>query len=103
MPTRAIDLKSAAAEELDISTPFNELMNGIGLSSKDTGGKITFIGTHPIFESRFRIGACISITRVAAEAKISPDDLVITIYEAPAVNFSLGQGEAQRANAVAPS
>jgi Tautomerase enzyme len=41
--------------------------------------------------------------RVAAEAKISPDDLMITIYEAPGVNFSLGQGEAQRANAVARS
>src|SRR6185312_1403550 len=40
-------------------------------------------------------------TRVAAEAKISPDDLMITIYEAPGVNFSLGQGEAQRANAIA--
>jgi len=40
-------------------------------------------------------------TRAAAEAKISPDDLMITIYEAPGVNFSLGQGEAQRANAVA--
>ena len=42
-------------------------------------------------------------TRVAAEAKISPDDLMITIYEAPGVNFSLGQGEAQRANVVARS
>jgi phenylpyruvate tautomerase PptA (4-oxalocrotonate tautomerase family) len=42
-------------------------------------------------------------TRVAAEAKISPDDLMITIYEAPGVNFSFGQGDAQRANAVARS
>ena len=41
--------------------------------------------------------------RVAAETKISPDDLMITIYEAPGVNFSLGRGEAQRANAVAQS
>ena len=40
-------------------------------------------------------------TRVAGEAKISPDDLVITLYEAPGVNFSFGQGEAQRAGAVA--
>jgi hypothetical protein len=40
---------------------------------------------------------------LAAEAKISPDDLMITIYEAPGVNFSFGQGEAQRANAVARS
>jgi hypothetical protein len=32
---------------------------------------------------------------------VSPDDLMITLYEAPGENFSFGQGEAQRANAVA--
>jgi hypothetical protein len=41
------------------------------------------------------INAC-----VAGEAKISPDDLVITLYEAPGVNFSFGQGEAQQAGVV---
>jgi len=35
------------------------------------------------------------------EAKISPDDLMITLYEAPGVNFSFGQGEAQRVEVVA--
>ena len=39
-------------------------------------------------------------SRVAAAAGISPDDLMITLYEAPGENFSFGQGEAQRANAV---
>jgi phenylpyruvate tautomerase PptA (4-oxalocrotonate tautomerase family) len=39
-------------------------------------------------------------SRVAAAAGISPDDLTITIYQAPGENFSFGQGEAQRANAV---
>jgi phenylpyruvate tautomerase PptA (4-oxalocrotonate tautomerase family) len=39
-------------------------------------------------------------TRVAAAAQVSPDDLMITLYEAPGQNFSFGQGEAQRANAV---
>ena len=38
------------------------------MSSQDTGGKITFIGADPIFESRFRIGACISIPIMAAAA-----------------------------------
>jgi hypothetical protein len=38
-------------------------------------------------------------TRVAAAA-VSPDDLMITLYEAPGENFSFGRGEAQRANAV---
>src|SRR6516165_7955475 len=62
------DSKSTAADELDISAAFNELMNEIGLSSQDTGGKITFIGADPIFDSRFRIGACISIPIMAAAA-----------------------------------
>jgi uncharacterized protein (DUF302 family)/phenylpyruvate tautomerase PptA (4-oxalocrotonate tautomerase family) len=39
-------------------------------------------------------------SRVAAAAGISPDDLMITLYEAPGENFSFGRGEAQRANAV---
>jgi hypothetical protein len=39
-------------------------------------------------------------TRVATAAGVSPDDLVITLYELPGENTSFGQGEAQRANAV---
>lgn len=39
-------------------------------------------------------------TRVAAAAGVSPDDLLITIHEAPGENFSFGRGEAQRVNAV---
>ena len=62
---------------------------------------VTFIEGRPP-ETRLALLKDIN-TRVAAEAKISPDDLMITIYEAPGVNFSLGQGEAQRANAVARS
>ena len=38
--------------------------------------------------------------RVAAAAGLSPDDLLITLYEVPGENISFGQGEAQRANAV---
>jgi len=41
--------------------------------------------------------------RVSSAAKMSPDDLLITIYEAPGENFSFGRGDAQRANAVARS
>jgi phenylpyruvate tautomerase PptA (4-oxalocrotonate tautomerase family) len=39
-------------------------------------------------------------TRVAAVAGVSPDDVMITLYEVPGENISFGQGEAQRANAV---
>lgn len=40
-------------------------------------------------------------TRVAAAAAVSADDLVILLHEIPGENISFGQGEAQRANAVA--
>jgi phenylpyruvate tautomerase PptA (4-oxalocrotonate tautomerase family) len=42
-------------------------------------------------------------TRVAAAAGVSPDDMLITLYEVPGENISFGQGEAQRANAIAPA
>jgi phenylpyruvate tautomerase PptA (4-oxalocrotonate tautomerase family) len=35
-------------------------------------------------------------TRIAAASGISPDDVMIALYEAPGENFSFGQGEAQR-------
>src|SRR5215469_16811296 len=62
------NLKSSASREFDISAEFNELMNEIGLSPEDTGGTITFTGADPIYESRFRIGACISIPIMGAAA-----------------------------------
>jgi 4-oxalocrotonate tautomerase len=40
-------------------------------------------------------------TRVATAAGVSPDDIMITLYEVPGENISFGQGEAQRAKAVA--
>ena len=39
--------------------------------------------------------------RVAAAADVSPDDITIVLYEAPGEHISFGQGEAQRAKAVA--
>ena len=39
-------------------------------------------------------------TQVATAANVSPDDMLITLYEVPGENISFGRGEAQRANAV---
>src|ERR1700716_2860970 len=36
--------------------------------------------------------------RIVAGAAISPDDLMIALYESPGENFSFGQGLAQRAS-----
>jgi hypothetical protein len=35
---------------------------------------------------------------VVAAAEISPDDLMITLYEVPGENISFGRGPAQRAH-----
>ena len=42
-------------------------------------------------------------TRVAAAADVSRDDMMINLCEIPGENISFGQGEAQRAQAVAPA
>ena len=40
-------------------------------------------------------------TRVAAAGGVSPNDVMIILYEVAGENISFGQGEAQRSNAVA--
>jgi hypothetical protein len=57
-------------------------------------------------EHRLRMSAhqVVKITwgrAVAAAASVSPDDMMITLYEVPGENISFDQGTAQRANAVA--
>jgi crotonobetainyl-CoA:carnitine CoA-transferase CaiB-like acyl-CoA transferase len=56
------------ATEFDINDEFDRFMQVIGLSPEDTGGNITFVGSDPIFESRHRIAACISIPLMAGAA-----------------------------------
>ena len=41
--------------------------------------------------------------RIVEAAAVSPDDIMIPLYELPGENISFGKGEAQRANAVANS
>ena len=60
---------------------------------------VTFIQGRPK-ETRLKLLKDIN-TRVAAAAGVSPDDMLIMIYEVPGENISFGQGEAQRANVVA--
>jgi phenylpyruvate tautomerase PptA (4-oxalocrotonate tautomerase family) len=60
---------------------------------------VTFIQGRPK-ETRLALLKDIN-TRIAAAANVAPDDVLITLYEVPGENISFGQGEAQRANAVA--
>ena len=62
---------------------------------------LTFIQGRPK-ETRLALLKDIN-TRVAAAAYVSPDDMMINLYEIPGENISFGQGEAQRAQAVAPA
>jgi crotonobetainyl-CoA:carnitine CoA-transferase CaiB-like acyl-CoA transferase len=67
--SKAIETRRAVgSKEFDIGAAFEDFMNGIGLSAQDAGGKVTFIGEDPIFESRHRIGACIAIPIMGAAA-----------------------------------
>ena len=59
---------------------------------------VTFVQGRPK-ETRLALLKDIN-TRVAAAAGVSPDDMMITLYEVPGENISFGQGEAQRAKAV---
>jgi phenylpyruvate tautomerase PptA (4-oxalocrotonate tautomerase family) len=59
---------------------------------------VTFIQRRPK-ETRLALLKDIN-TRVAAAAGVSPEDMMITLYEVPGENISFGQGEAQRAKAV---
>jgi len=60
---------------------------------------ITFIQGRPK-ETRLALLKDIN-TRVTAAADVSPDDILIMLYEVAGENISFGRGEAQRANAVA--
>jgi phenylpyruvate tautomerase PptA (4-oxalocrotonate tautomerase family) len=62
---------------------------------------LTFIQGRPK-ETRLALLKDINI-RVAAAAAVSPDDILISLYEVPGENISFGQGEAQRAKAVTPA
>jgi len=62
---------------------------------------LTFIQGRPK-ETRLALLKDIN-TRVAAAAAVSPDDILISLYEVPGENISFGQGEAQRAKAVTPA
>ena len=58
--------------------------------------EITFISGRPK-ETRLKLLKALN-DEVVAAAQISPDDLLITLYETPGENISFGRGLAQRAH-----
>src|SRR5262249_61421158 len=62
---------SESSGSFDINAEFRSVMHDLGLSPEDTGGSITFIGEDPIFPTKHRLGACISIPIMAGAAGIA--------------------------------
>src|SRR6516225_3944902 len=62
---------SNGSGSFDINAEFRSVMHDLGLSPEDTGGSISFIGEDPIFPTKHRLGACISIPIMAGAAGIA--------------------------------
>lgn len=79
-------------------TQFRHTRSFLGLNYSDDLIllEITFISGRPK-EKRLSLLKALNDAVVAA-AKISPDDLLITLYETPGENISFGRGLAQRAH-----
>ncbi len=79
-------------------TQFRHTRSFLGLKYSDDLMllEITFISGRPK-EKRLSLLKALNDAVVTA-AKISPDDLVITLYETPGENISFGRGLAQRAH-----
>src|ERR1700720_1735554 len=71
MRTTSTTATSRTSQDFDVDAHFRSLMDDLGLSPQDTGGKITFVGEDPIFPSAHRLGACISIPIMAGAAGIA--------------------------------
>jgi hypothetical protein len=67
MTSNTLDTPKVSAG-FDINAEFRSVMHDLGLSPEDTGGSITFVGEDPIFPTKHRLGACISIPIMAGAA-----------------------------------
>jgi crotonobetainyl-CoA:carnitine CoA-transferase CaiB-like acyl-CoA transferase len=70
MTSNTLDTPKVSAG-FDINAQFRAVMHDLGLSPEDTGGSITFVGEDPIFPSKHRLGACVSIPIMAGAAGIA--------------------------------
>ena len=64
----------------------------------ETKGFVNVASLPPDYEIAPEWDVCFA--SIMRPAGVSPDDMLITLYEVPGENISFGQGETQRANAV---
>ena len=60
-PTTVLPTTRNLTSSPDIYPDFRELLGGVGLDPKDTGGEVTFTGADPILPSRHRLGAIMAM------------------------------------------
>jgi hypothetical protein len=54
-----------SSSEFELYNALENVLSGVGLSTADSGGKITFYGKDPIVPSRFRFGSMAAISLAA--------------------------------------
>lgn len=67
-PVRKAAPAARPEDRFDIARDFDLLLSGIGLSTADTGGRVTFEGKDPLVPSVARVGAIGALTKAAPAA-----------------------------------
>jgi crotonobetainyl-CoA:carnitine CoA-transferase CaiB-like acyl-CoA transferase len=63
--------KPATDDAFDIHAALDELLAGIGLTSSDAGGRITFAGADPVVPSPLRLGGAAALALVAKSVAVA--------------------------------
>src|SRR5436190_23972070 len=58
------------SSDFDLHGAVNQVLNDVGLSTSDTGGKLTFHGSDPILQSPPRVGTMAAIGLAARRAAV---------------------------------
>jgi crotonobetainyl-CoA:carnitine CoA-transferase CaiB-like acyl-CoA transferase len=73
-PTGALESKLGHPEssaDIDLSRGVNEVLNDVGLTTADSGGKLSFFGSDPIVPSRMRFGSMAAIGLAAKATAVA--------------------------------
>ena len=75
----------ASNPDFDLEGCVNEVLKYVGMSTTDSGGKLSFYGRDPIIPSRFRFGTMAAVALAAVDRLITTsrfDDGVL-VYSGP--------------------
>src|SRR5256884_4355816 len=72
--TEALEQKlshPATSPDFDLHAATSEVLKGIGLTTADAGGKLTFYGRDPILPSRIRFGTLVAVVLAARSVAVA--------------------------------